>query len=100
LNHDKQIQSLLCYRYTIGQRSGNKVGSSQVESRMVVVAVKGLKRENVKTDGKVKPLKRRNVKTERLTRPNIPCTHFAHPPFGLFNVLTFQRFNPSTLLTF
>ncbi len=24
LNHDKQIQSLLCYRYTIGQTSGCK----------------------------------------------------------------------------
>ena len=22
LNHDKQIQSLLCYRYTIGQKNG------------------------------------------------------------------------------
>jgi hypothetical protein len=22
LNHDKQIQSLLCYRYTIGQKCG------------------------------------------------------------------------------
>ena len=27
LNHDKQIQSLLCYRYTIGQAGrGTKVG--------------------------------------------------------------------------
>ena len=25
LNHDKQIQSLLCYRYTIGQRRASKV---------------------------------------------------------------------------
>ena len=24
LNHDKQIQSLLCYRYTIGQRRALK----------------------------------------------------------------------------
>ena len=24
LNHDKQIQSLLCYRYTIGQAGANK----------------------------------------------------------------------------
>ncbi|MDB6056558.1 MAG: hypothetical protein JWO95_402 [Verrucomicrobiales bacterium] len=24
LNHDKQIQSLLCYRYTIGQVSSSK----------------------------------------------------------------------------
>ncbi len=25
LNHDKQIQSLLCYRYTIGQMSPNNL---------------------------------------------------------------------------
>ena len=25
LNHDKQIQSLLCYRYTIGQTSAPKL---------------------------------------------------------------------------
>jgi hypothetical protein len=34
LNHDKQIQSLLCYRYTIGQcKAGVKVSRSNVESR-------------------------------------------------------------------
>ncbi len=33
LNHDKQIQSLLCYRYTIGQTRATKVGISGVESR-------------------------------------------------------------------
>ena len=33
LNHDKQIQSLLCYRYTIGQTSELKVGFPLVESR-------------------------------------------------------------------
>lgn len=33
LNHDKQIQSLLCYRYTIGQTSAVKVGNSVGESR-------------------------------------------------------------------
>ncbi len=32
LNHDKQIQSLLCYRYTIGQRRVLKVGFSARES--------------------------------------------------------------------
>ena len=33
LNHDKQIQSLLCYRYTIGQAgAGNKVRISRGES--------------------------------------------------------------------
>jgi hypothetical protein len=32
LNHDKQIQSLLCYRYTIGQTSASKVDFLQAES--------------------------------------------------------------------
>jgi hypothetical protein len=33
LNHDKQIQSLLCYRYTIGQAGmQSKVGNSRRES--------------------------------------------------------------------
>ena len=34
LNHDKQIQSLLCYRYTIGQTSGSKVEFPTRESRI------------------------------------------------------------------
>jgi hypothetical protein len=34
LNHDKQIQSLLCYRYTIGQTRGFKVTTSGPESRL------------------------------------------------------------------
>jgi hypothetical protein len=34
LNHDKQIQSLLCYRYTIGQcKAGVKVSPRHAESR-------------------------------------------------------------------
>ena len=33
LNHDKQIQSLLCYRYTIGQIGVLKVNSTGLESR-------------------------------------------------------------------
>ncbi len=33
LNHDKQIQSLLCYRYTIGQTNATKLGVSAPESR-------------------------------------------------------------------
>ena len=32
LNHDKQIQSLLCYRYTIGQAGVSKVEFSMRES--------------------------------------------------------------------
>jgi hypothetical protein len=32
LNHDKQIQSLLCYRYTIGQTSATKLDDSLTES--------------------------------------------------------------------
>ena len=34
LNHDKQIQSLLCYRYTIGQMSAFKVSFPPKESRI------------------------------------------------------------------
>ena len=34
LNHDKQIQSLLCYRYTIGQTGVSKVVSWAWESRL------------------------------------------------------------------
>jgi hypothetical protein len=34
LNHDKQIQSLLCYRYTIGQSRAPKVKFSHQESRL------------------------------------------------------------------
>jgi hypothetical protein len=37
LNHDKQIQSLLCYRYTIGQTGVSKIEFWPVESRSVVV---------------------------------------------------------------
>ena len=32
LNHDKQIQSLLCYRYTIGQGNHVKIGHLNGES--------------------------------------------------------------------
>ena len=32
LNHDKQIQSLLCYRYTIGQTGALKIESHISES--------------------------------------------------------------------
>ena len=34
LNHDKQIQSLLCYRYTIGQTRAFKVVCAMAESRL------------------------------------------------------------------
>ena len=33
LNHDKQIQSLLCYRYTIGQGNLVKLDHLKTESR-------------------------------------------------------------------
>ena len=33
LNHDKQIQSLLCYRYTIGQFNHVKLEHLKTESR-------------------------------------------------------------------
>jgi hypothetical protein len=32
LNHDKQIQSLLCYRYTIGQRRAFTIGLRLAQS--------------------------------------------------------------------
>jgi hypothetical protein len=32
LNHDKQIQSLLCYRYTIGQTGAGRLKLSLLES--------------------------------------------------------------------
>lgn len=35
LNHDKQIQSLLCYRYTIGQDGSDRVKPWTGESRLV-----------------------------------------------------------------
>src|SRR6266566_6047712 len=34
LNHDKQIQSLLCYRYTIGQTGLTRLGVGRPESRL------------------------------------------------------------------
>ena len=34
LNHDKQIQSLLCYRYTIGQTRASNVVCAMAESRL------------------------------------------------------------------
>ncbi len=34
LNHDKQIQSLLCYRYTIGQIGVSKLEPRGTESRL------------------------------------------------------------------
>jgi hypothetical protein len=38
LNHDKQIQSLLCYRYTIGQTGALKLAICVKESRVRVPA--------------------------------------------------------------
>ena len=35
LNHDKQIQSLLCYRYTIGQDGTSKLNVFKNESRIL-----------------------------------------------------------------
>ena len=39
LNHDKQIQSLLCYRYTIGQKCDDKVKVPRPESRLLNTGV-------------------------------------------------------------
>jgi hypothetical protein len=41
LNHDKQIQSLLCYRYTIGQTSSPKVRFLPMESRLLHAGIYG-----------------------------------------------------------
>jgi hypothetical protein len=35
LNHDKQIQSLLCYRYTIGQTRALTIELATGESRLL-----------------------------------------------------------------
>src|SRR6266478_4189362 len=42
LNHDKQIQSLLCYRYTIGQTSASKVKAGKRESRLLKRFIRAL----------------------------------------------------------
>ena len=39
LNHDKQIQSLLCYRYTIGQDGMYRLNILNHESRNVALVV-------------------------------------------------------------
>jgi hypothetical protein len=52
LNHDKQIQSLLCYRYTIGQTRAFKVGVPGWESRRDGGGnpkAEGVSREDAKT---------------------------------------------------
>ena len=56
LNHDKQLQSLLCYRYTIGQRRAFKLDSSLEESRFVEwgCRVKGLKRLSVEVEQRLR----------------------------------------------
>jgi hypothetical protein len=49
LNHDKQIQSLLCYRYTIGQAGAfGRLTASRQESRFV----ESLDRWIVEPDGR------------------------------------------------
>ena len=42
LNHDKQIQSLLCYRYTIGQTNASKIEAAREESRQLDTWISGL----------------------------------------------------------
>jgi hypothetical protein len=42
LNHDKQIQSLLCYRYTIGQTGVSKVVTCALQSRLSLQGLPGL----------------------------------------------------------
>ena len=68
LNHDKQIQSLLCYRYTIGQAGGSKLDASGGESRFV------------------KSLNRWIVESEEVIGPKLDA-------LPRFNDPTAQRFN-------
>ena len=71
LNHDKQIQSLLCYRYTIGQTRAYKVEVSPMESRF----------------GKTQ--ERGNVTTARSSAR----ARFTAPGCDRFNVLFSKRFS-------
>ncbi len=67
-NQDKQIQSLLCYRYTIGQAvAKNSLGVFRRQSRFV------------------KPVNRYTVK------PGIPIPQFNSLPIQRFNDSTNQR---------
>jgi hypothetical protein len=57
LNHDKQIQSLLCYRYTIGQAGAwGRLDAQRQESRFV----KALNRYTVES---IAPVQRFNGST-------------------------------------
>ena len=80
LNHDKQIQSLLCYRYTIGQDGVSKLDASHGESRFV----KPLNRWIVESGGAI------GRKPDSLPR-------FNNSTIQRFNGSTIQRFNGSTI---
>ena len=80
LNHDKQIQSLLCYRYTIGQKRASKVGFQAVESRTLTEVIHRV------TSGRAAPITNR-----RHSRLPVGATNA-----GRFNASTLQRFNVLT----
>ena len=110
LNHDKQIQSLLCYRYTIGQTSVPKVEFPGAESRLTV---KTVKRQNV-TTGRLRraiaatgtlintPLKPNAFrKFRRHEQAVVPKGHSTRlTPRSRLTAAFTARFNVLTLLTF
>jgi hypothetical protein len=71
LNHDKQIQSLLCYRYTIGQAgASDRLDAFTPQSRLVrVTAVTPLERCRAKSGVRAEAgstVQRFNDSTEQL----------------------------------
>ncbi len=80
LNHDKQIQSLLCYRYTIGQTGAPKLEGWPGESRLHAGIVGGAWER-----GSVGASERRSV--------GAALAHGA----GLGHASTLRRFHASTL---
>ena len=68
LNHDKQIQSLLCYRYTIGQKRASKVGFQRLESRTHTGAIDCI------TSGRAAPIANRRHSRLTVGATNAPTT--------------------------
>ena len=86
LNHDKQIQSLLCYRYTIGQSRAFKVGvpdresrtEGRTEDRGITQRRQDAKKEGTpEADGKITRRRGRAAKTHRQSGPGNPAVFAA-----------------------
>ncbi len=94
LNHDKQIQSLLCYRYTIGQAGASmRVGHSPAPSSR--------EREGGKSEDR-NPRSERNPKSEiRIKRCTSTARKFRLVNFGVrisdFLWISAFGFRPLTL---